>query len=471
MVFSSFIFMFRFLPLMLLLYRIVPSAWKNGILFAGSLLFYSWGEIRHLPVMLALILCNYAAGRALEKVSEPVKRKGILAAAVVFSLSFLFYYKYMAFLAGTLQNLTGISLPALLQNKVLPLGISFYTFQTMSYTIDVYRQKVKAEKDLINFGTYVVMFPQLVAGPIVKYQDVAEVLADKNRRVRMAEVEQGVYLFIFGLAKKVLLADGIGRLWTDITGVWSGGVCVTAGIGLGQASTGLVWLGMAACGLQIYFDFSGYSMMAVGLGHMLGFSFPDNFKYPYLSGSITEFWRRWHMTLSGWFLEYVYIPLGGNRRGKWITVRNLFVVWTLTGVWHGAGWNFLLWGIYYFLLLAFEKRFLSRWLEKHRILPHLYTLFFVTAGWALFVGNEPGSGSLTLFFRMFVPRSGVGVIYMLCNYGILLLVCLCCCSHLPEKLFGICKKWMRSAIAVIIFLLCIAYMAGTTNSPFLYFNF
>lgn len=471
MVFSSFIFMFRFLPLMLLLYRIVPSAWKNGILFAGSLLFYSWGEIRHLPVMLALILCNYAAGRALEKVSQPAKRKGILAAAVVFSLSFLFYYKYMAFLAGTLQNLTGISLPALLQNKVLPLGISFYTFQTMSYTIDVYRKKVKAEKNLINFGTYVVMFPQLVAGPIVKYQDVAEVLADKTRRVRMAEVEQGVYLFIFGLAKKVLLADGIGRLWTDITGVWSGGVCVTAGIGLGQASTGLVWLGLAAYGLQIYFDFSGYSMMAVGLGHMLGFSFPDNFKYPYLSGSITEFWRRWHMTLSGWFLEYVYIPLGGNRRGKWITVRNLFIVWALTGVWHGAGWNFLLWGIYYFLLLAFEKRFLSRWLEKYRILPHLYTLFFVTAGWALFVGNEPGSGSLMLFSRMFVPRSGVGVIYMLCNYGILLLVCLCCCSHLPEKLFGICKKWMRCAITVTVFLLCIAYMAGTTNSPFLYFNF
>ncbi|MEG1271434.1 MAG: MBOAT family O-acyltransferase, partial [Ruthenibacterium sp.] len=313
MVFSTVLFLFRFLPIALGLYYIAPAKLKNTVLFLSSLVFYSWGEVRLFPVMVVLILINYIAGLGMEKFNSSVAaRKFFLLFSIIASLGMLFFFKYTNFFIENFNAIAGTSLSLL--HLTLPLGISFYTFQTMSYSIDVYRRDVETEHNIIDFGAYVVMFPQLIAGPIVKYRDVADRLHILNGRVTLARVDEGISLFIFGLAKKVLLADGISALWYDITGHNVNGV-FEAGIGLANASTPLVWLGLIAYTLQIYFDFSGYSMMGIGMGKMLGFDFPDNFNFPYISRSITEFWRRWHMTLSGWFKEYVYSPLGGNRKG------------------------------------------------------------------------------------------------------------------------------------------------------------
>lgn len=289
-------------------------------------------------------------------------RTALLLAALAGSLGMLFYFKYANFVLSSLNALLGTDFAAIQGISTLPLGISFYTFQTLSYTIDVYRGEVKTEHNIIDFGAYVVMFPQLIAGPIVKYRDVSAQLHVYEHRYHLKQIEEGMTLFTFGLAKKVLLADAVGALWTDIIGIQSSPS--TTYVGLGNASTALVWLGVIAYSLQLYFDFSGYSMMAIGMGKMLGFDFPQNFNFPYISRSITEFWRRWHMTLSGWFREYVYIPLGGNRKGLKRQIFNLFVVELLTGIWHGADWNFICWGLYYFVLLAIEKLFLLKYLEK-----------------------------------------------------------------------------------------------------------
>ena len=306
MVFSTILFLFRFLPITLALYYIVPAKLKNTVLFVCSLVFYSWGEVKLFPVMAALILVNYIAGLGMEKWEQNSRvRMFFLLFSVIISLGMLFFFKYTDFFIRNINAVAGTSIPLL--KLTLPLGISFYTFQTMSYSIDVYRRDVKTEHNIINFGAYVVMFPQLIAGPIVKYRDVAERLHVLKGRVTLDRVNEGITLFIFGLAKKVLLADGISALWYDVVG--------ESGVGLANASTPLVWLGIIAYTFQIYFDFSGYSMMGIGMGKMLGFDFPDNFNLPYVSKSITEFWRRWHITLSSWFREYVYIPLGGNRKG------------------------------------------------------------------------------------------------------------------------------------------------------------
>ena len=314
MVFSTVLFLFRFLPITLLLYYAVPYKFKNTVLFVCSLVFYSWGEVKFFPIMVVLILINYVSGLLMERFEGHTGlRRVVLVFSIVGSLSMLVFFKYTNFLINSLNALAGLSIAPVAGLEVLPLGISFYTFQTMSYSIDVYRQDVKTEHNIIDFGAYVVMFPQLIAGPIVKYRDVSNQLHVYKGRITLDRIEQGVSLFVFGLAKKVLLADAIGQLWTDIIGVKGS---TTAAIGLANASTPLVWLGVIAYSLQLYFDFSGYSMMGIGMGKMLGFDFPDNFNLPYISRSITEFWRRWHMTLSGWFREYVYIPLGGNRRAK-----------------------------------------------------------------------------------------------------------------------------------------------------------
>lgn len=472
MVFSTIIFLFRFLPITLALYYIAPAKLKNTVLFLCSLVFYCWGEVRFFPVMLALILINYFCGLFIERFDKtPALRKLFLLIALIGSLGMLFYFKYANFVLESINTLFGTAFSSIQGISTLPLGISFYTFQTLSYSIDVYRRDVKAERNIIDFGAYVVMFPQLIAGPIVKYRDVSEQLHVYQSRYSLAQIEDGMTLFTFGLAKKVLLADSIGALWTDIIGVADS--ASTTFVGLANASTPLVWLGILAYSLQLYFDFSGYSLMGIGMGKMLGFDFPANFNYPYISGSITEFWRRWHMTLSGWFREYVYIPLGGNRKGLKRQILNLFIVELLTGIWHGANWNFICWGLYYFVLLAVEKLFLLPYLQKAKVWNHLYTLFFVVVGWAMFVGNEPGVEFGLLFQKLFVPSGGVSPLYFLRNYGVLLAVSVVCCTPLIEKIWDLLRRRTVTRCAAVLLLLVVstAYVVGSTNSPFLYFNF
>lgn len=472
MLFSTILFLFRFLPITLALYYIAPYKLKNLALFACSLVFYSWGEVRFFPVMVVLILINYFSGLAIERFEHSDKmRRVFLIISIVGSLSMLVFFKYTNFIISTINALTGMSIGMVEAATVLPLGISFYTFQTMSYSIDVYRRDVKAEHNIIDFGAYVVMFPQLIAGPIVKYREVSDQLHVYKNRYNLAQIEEGVTLFIFGLAKKVLLADTIGKLWSDIVGV-AGDPTITS-IGLANASTPLVWLGIIAYSFQLYFDFSGYSMMGIGMGKMLGFDFPDNFNMPYISRSITEFWRRWHISLGSWFREYVYIPLGGNRHGLRRQIFNIFVVWALTGIWHGANWNFICWGLYYFVLLMIEKAFLLRYLKKGKIWPHIYTLFFVVVGWAMFVGNEPGVQFGLLFRKLFVPSAGVSPVYFLRSYGVLLIISVICSTPLIQKVWDVLKKrtWTRLLTLGTLLLVTVAYIVGSTNSPFLYFNF
>ncbi len=472
MIFSSIIFLLHFLPVTLALYYIAPPRLKNTVLFLCSLLFYCWGEVRFFPVMLALILINYLCGLGVERFGQnAAARRALLIAALVGSLGMLFYFKYTNFVLESANALFGTSFVPIQGISVLPLGISFYTFQTLSYSIDVYRGEVAAEHNIIDFGAYVVMFPQLIAGPIVKYRDVSAQLHVYKNRYNLAQIEEGMTIFVFGLAKKVLLADAIGALWTDLIGV-ADDAAVTF-VGLANASTALVWLGVLAYSFQLYFDFSGYSMMAIGMGRMLGFDFPQNFNFPYISRSITEFWRRWHMTLSGWFREYVYIPLGGNRKGLRRQILNLFIVELLTGIWHGANWNFILWGLYYFVLLAAEKLFLLKYLEKGRVWPHLYTLFLVVVGWAMFVGNDPGVQFGLLFRKLFIPSGGVSPVYFLRNYGVLLVVSAFSCTPLVARLWDWLSRrtWTRVATVGLLLAVSTAYVVGNTNSPFLYFNF
>ena len=354
----------------------------------------------------------------------------------------------------------------------LPIGISFYTFQILSYIVDVYRGSVGVQHSYPRFLLYVSLFPQLIAGPIVKYSDIAERLHILKGRVTMDRIDEGISLFIFGLAKKVLLADGISALWYDVIGHDVNGVW-EAGVGLSNASTPLVWLGIISYALQIYFDFSGYSMMGIGMGKMLGFDFPDNFNLPYISRSITEFWRRWHITLSSWFKEYVYIPLGGNRKGLTRQLFNIFVVWFLTGFWHGANWNFIFWGLYYCVLLMIEKIWLLPHLKKGKVWPHIYTMLLVIVGWALFVGSDKGVSLGLLLQKLFVPSGGVSPLYFLRNYGALLIVGILCATPLPQKLYEKFKTntLMRGLVLALIFVVTIAYMVDATNSPFLYFRF
>ena len=340
MVFNSIFFIFCFLPVFMLIYYLVPGKLRNLLLFLGSLIFYAWGEPVYVFLMLFSIVFNYLSGIEIDGYRQNENTKMLRYSfwfTVIVNLAILGFFKYYGFLVNNLNAILPFEIPY--RELSLPIGISFYTFQTLSYTIDVYRREVKTEHNIIDFGAYVVMFPQLIAGPIVKYRDVSAQLHVYKHRYSLQQIEEGMTLFTFGLAKKVLLADAVGALWTDIIGIADSPS--TTFVGLANASTPLVWLGVIAYSLQLYFDFSGYSMMAIGMGKMLGFDFPQNFNFPYISRSITEFWRRWHMTLSGWFREYVYIPLGGNRKGLKRQIFNLFVVELLTGIWHGANWNFI----------------------------------------------------------------------------------------------------------------------------------
>ena len=472
MVFSTIIFLLRFLPITLALYYLAPPKLKNTVLFLCSLVFYCWGEVRFFPVMLALILINYLCGLGLERFEQnKTARLILLLIALAGSLGMLFYFKYANFVLSSINAIFGTGFAPIQGISVLPLGISFYTFQTLSYTIDVYRRDVETEHNIIDFGAYVVMFPQLIAGPIVKYRDVSDRLHVYKGRYELKQIEDGMTLFTFGLAKKVLLADAIGALWTDIIGVADSPS--VSFVGLANASTPLVWLGVIAYSLQLYFDFSGYSLMGIGMGRMLGFDFPQNFNYPYISASITEFWRRWHITLSGWFRDYIYIPLGGNRKGQARQLLNMFLVWAATGIWHGASWNFIAWGLYYFVLLTIEKTFLLKYLKKGKVWPHIYTLFFVVLGWGIFTANQPGAPLGLLLQKLFVPQGGISPVYYLRNYGVLLVLGCVCSSALPHWLWEKISKNTVAKLLVFALLtaLCVCYVVAATNATALYANF
>ena len=462
MVFSSLLFLFFYLPVTLAVYYLCPSRWRNLWLFIVNLVFYGWGEPVYVLLMVLSIAVNYAAGFLVEKHRERGRR--ILALNAVVNLGLLFFFKYYDFLALNLSGIPGLGFLRPL-GVSLPIGISFYTFQNMSYPIDVYRHDAQSQRSFIRYGTYVALFPQLIAGPIVRYKDIAAQL--DGRRETAEKFASGVKRFCVGLSKKVLLANSIGALWD-----------VYKAADPASLSAADAWLGALAFTFQIYFDFSGYSDMAIGLGRMLGFDFVENFNYPYISRSITEFWRRWHISLSTWFRDYVYIPLGGNRKGKGRQLLNLLIVWVLTGIWHGASWNFLFWGLYYALLLILEKVFLYDRLQKAPSwLSRLYALILVIVGWVLF-SVEDLSGCLMYLRSMFFFGAGVSsgtFLYYLRSFAPSLAVMGLASTPLVRTLYGRLPTRLTRVLDPLLvlasLLLCTAYLVDSTYNPFLYFRF
>lgn len=449
MVFSSFEFLFRFLPVFLFFYYITPFKWKNHVLFLGSLVFYTIGEREYVMLLLASVLVNYLFGRLMQwKHGEDGKRMRtvFLALALGYDFGMLFFYKY-----------SGIS-------DVLPLGISFYTFQIAAYIIDVYRGKITAERSFVRLGAYLTMFPQLVAGPIINYSEVRSALG--KRKVSIERFESGLRLLIFGLGAKVILADRLGLLWNSIQT-----------IGFSSISAPLAWMGVYAYALELYFDFAGYSLMARGLGRMLGFEIPVNFRYPYMARSVTEFWRRWHITLGRWFREYIYIPLGGNREGRLRTCRNLFIVWSLTALWHGAAANYLIWGASLLVLLAAEKLFLRRYLERGRMIGHVYVLLLVPLTWVAFAVSDVRQLGI-YYMRLFpflsrgdVPCRSDYLTYLM-DYAPLFLLGVLFATPVPGAFYKVLeKRWAGSVIVAVLLFLSLYYMTVSVNNPFLYFNF
>lgn len=468
MVFSSLVFLFQFLPVVIVIYYVSPKQLRNAVLFVASLVFYAWGEPVYIFLMIFSTVFDHVNGRLIEKFRhKKTAARGILVGSVAGNLAVLGFFKYAGFIVDNLPWLSGVQLHV--TDLPLPIGISFYTFQTMSYVIDVYVGKAAAQRNLIAFGTYVTMFPQLVAGPIIKYGDIAKQLM--SRKVTWERFGSGSELFIRGLAKKALFANNIGMLWA--------GVKTTP---LEDVSVLSAWLGIVAFTLQIYFDFSGYSDMARGLGRMFGFELTLNFKYPYVSRSVTEFWRRRHISLGSWFREYVYIPLGGNRRGLLKQLRNLLIVWFLTGLWHGASWNFVLWGLYFGLFIALERLFLRKWLERGpRLASHIYTLLVVIVGWVLFEFEHTGTAwtfAKTMFGFGASEWVDDAALYLLSTNAILLALSAMCATPLPRRIASRVNKTWRRASALAIpavhgagLLLSVAYLVNDTYNPFLYFRF
>ena len=465
MVFSESVFMFMFLPVTLLVYYLVPFRFKNAVLFFSGLIFYSWGEPIYVLIMILSTLIDYLAGRIMSRFdNKPHIRKIALLVSVIMNLSLLGVFKYSGFFIETLNSTFGLSLynPRL----PLPIGISFFTFQSMSYTIDLYRRNIKVQKSFIKFAAFVTMFPQIVAGPIVLYDDVANEL--EERKIDFESVSNGISIFICGLCKKVLIANSVGELWTTVKDADYSALPVAT-----------AWLGIIAFTLHIYFDFSGYSDMAIGLGKMLGFNFPKNFDYPYNSKTVSEFWRRWHITLGGWFKNYVYFPLGGSKNGKIKTIRNLLIVWFLTGMWHGASWNFIIWGVYYGLILILEKFVFSSLIKKLPVaLTRVYTLFAVVIGWIIFeiYSLYDAIDFIGSLFGMSGIISDTFTLNILHNYSIVLIIAAVIATGLPLKL---CKKITAHIKLDFINILgetvgltaCIAYLVDASYNPFLYFNF
>ncbi|MFF2885442.1 MBOAT family O-acyltransferase [Paenibacillus sp. NPDC057967] len=464
MVFSSLLFLFIFLPAVLLVYHLSPKRIRNVILLVASLIFYAWGEPIYIALMLFSTCTDYIFGLLLdgEKKSEAT-RKWILTASIIVNLGVLGFFKYADFLIGNVNALLGTSIPP--TDLPLPIGISFYTFQSMSYIIDVYRRTSKAQRNWLDFATFVALFPQLVAGPIVRYNTIVEQL--RERFVNNEMFAEGVRRFTIGLAKKVLLANNIGMLWNEISA--------------GHLNTMPVltaWLGIIAFAFQIYFDFSGYSDMAIGLGLMFGFRINENFNKPYTAQSITDFWRRWHISLGTWFREYVYIPLGGNRRGLSIQLRNILIVWALTGIWHGASWNFLFWGLYFGLVLMIEKWFALELLSKlPRWIRHSYALFLILIGWVFFAFDK--LPDMTAYFGAMFGANGSPLwdqqtIYLFYTNAILLLLLIVASMQRPRGIRAD-GTLLHPAVALvwhgILFLISVAYLVDATFNPFLYFRF
>lgn len=469
MVFSSLIFLFVFLPAVLLIYYLSPRRFYNAIILVASLVFYLWGEPVYILIMIIAPFLDYTAGILIDKFEVGSKKRLIvLICSLSINLGILFVFKYSSFFISSVNALFHISVPD--PKLPLPIGISFTTFQSISYVTDVYTRKVRVQKKIIPFISYGSMFPQLVAGPIVRYEDVQDEIDDLE--VSLSKAGEGVALFIKGLAKKVLLANNVGLLWTEVKAE-----------DFATLSVASAWLGIIAFSMQIYFDFSGYSDMASGLAKMLGFNFPENFNHPYTAGSVTEFWRRWHMTLTGWFKTYVYIPLGGNRGGTCQTLRNILIIWALTGLWHGASWNFVVWGLYFAAILIAEKLFLMRLLEKLPVLlRRLYAYTLVLFGWVLF-DTDTLRGSFAFFRAMFGAGgmlAGSDGWYRFKSYALMLVICAAACGNLwrgvlrkiaeikhGDKLLNLGAPVIQGAVMI----LCTAYLVNETYNPFLYFRF
>ena len=461
MVFSSLIFIFAYLTVTLVLYYVMPRRFRNTILFALSLVFYGWGEPKYILLMIGSIVSAYLFGFFIEKYRNRSKSfaRAFLIISLSINLSFLLFFKYYNFFA---QNV-GI---ATIKDLTLPVGISFYTFQIMSYSIDLYRGNVPLANNFIAFGTYVTLFPQLIAGPIVMYRDVCDQL--QQRRETVSRFASGVNRFVTGLGKKIILGDSAAALATALETAESFDPTVVG-----------TWIIMIAYTLHIYFDFSGYSDMAIGLGKMVGFEFTENFNYPYIARSITDFWRRWHITLSTWFRDYIYIPLGGNRVGKYRSFFNLAVVWFLTGFWHGADWNYILWGVYFWVFLVIEKAFLRKILEQHRIISHVYALLIIGFGWTIFFHTDLtqiGSSALRMI-GVGATFSNAGILYTLLRWMPFLVLCGVACTPYPRQWMAKAKQqyaWVEIAsplLMMLLMLISIAYMVNTTFSPFLYYIF
>lgn len=461
MIFSSTVFLFAYLVIVLSVYYIAPRNLKNAWLFLASLFFYGYGEPIYLILMLASITVNYVSGllMGLWKDRTPLK-KAALILNVIINLALLGYFKYAGFATELISKIP-LFANTVIPQIALPIGISFYTFQTMSYTIDVYRGNCAPQKNFIAFGTYVSLFPQLIAGPIVRYADIEDQL--KNRKESLDLFERGTRLFIIGLCKKVLLANSLGMIWDEFS----------AGAGvLGS------WVAIIAFTLQIYFDFSGYSDMARGLGNMFGFEFVENFRYPYMANSITDFWRRWHISLGSWFREYVYIPLGGNRCSKARQIFNLLITWMLTGLWHGASMNFVLWGLYFALLLILEKLVLGKILEKTpKAVKHAYALFFIVMGWVIF--NFTDTAAMWAFITRLFGQSGFAtketlysVVYWLPTLIIATFAAFPLGKNLYAKLDGTkAKPILDACLAALALILCTSSLISSSYNPFLYFRF
>ena len=468
MVFSDSVFICVFLPIVLAGYYICPKRLRNSFLLLVSLVFYAWGEPKYVFLMMFSIAINYAFGLLLDRNRKNVRlSKALLALSVVIDIGLLCVFKYTDFVITNLNRAFNADIG--LVNLALPIGISFYTFQAMSYTIDVYRDDVKVQRNILDFGMYITMFPQLIAGPIVRYSDVEAQL--KERSVSAEDFASGICRFVVGLGKKVLLANQIGALWDQIYALG------------GETSVLMAWLGAIAYTFQIYFDFSGYSDMAIGLGRIFGFKFPENFRYPYESKSITEFWRRWHITLSTWFKEYLYIPLGGNRKGMARQILNLLIVWTLTGFWHGAGWNFVMWGLYYFLLLVLEKLFMLKVLDKlPAFVRHIYALFIIVIGWVIFACDDT-SVLLPYLGSMFGANGLTGGLdlYLLTTRAALLVILCIASTQLPKRLAAFVGRKLclgeesafciKAAATILLLALCMIFLVVDSYNPFLYFRF
>ena len=466
MVFSSIVFLYIFLPIMLLIYFIVPNKFKNAVMIVASLIFFAWGEIRYIFIMLLLAVMDYICGQKINKYWENKKKKKIfLFIDIGVNLLILFFFKYADFIITNINNITNLSIPLL--NIPLPIGVSFNTFQSLSYIIDVYRGTVKCEKSFYNYLAYTTLFPQIIAGPIVRYETVDEELENKN--ISIDNFTVGIKRFIIGVGKKVLIANNIGALWNTIE------------IGdYGSLTFVLAWFGIVAFALQIYFDFSGYSDMAIGLAKVFGMDFDENFNFPYISRSITEFWRRWHITLSSWFRDYIYIPLGGNRKGLLKQIRNVLIVWFLTGAWHGASWNFILWGLYFGGILILEKTFMLKILEKAgKVFSHIYSIVLILIGWVIFAFEDLSQIGMYLQ-SMFNINNFINneTLYYLKNYGLITIIGIICSTVIVKKFIEKINKSnsnicgiLETIIYMTIFVLCTANLVSDSFNPFLYFRF